>query len=82
MAENKEGIGILEKMALLSDAVENTFPNSKTAVVVEMNKKDFIMAKKDLLIPNEELKEFKVDISGTEFIFLFDESLNVSEDKI
>lgn len=82
MAENKESIGILEKMALLSDAVENTFPKSKTAVVVEMNKTDFITAKKDLLIPNEELKEFKVDMSGTEFIFLFDESLNVVEDKI
>lgn len=83
MAETEENnIGLITKIALLADAVENIFPNSRGAVVFELKNNDFETAKKELLVPNPGLDQFKIDMSGTEFIFLRDESLNASEDKI
>ncbi len=45
-----------------------------------LNKNDFIESKKSLLVPDQENKQFKIDISGTEFIFLPDELLNDETD--
>jgi len=83
LAKNQENnIGITTKLALLADAVENTFPNGKGVVVFELNSKEFETTQKELLIPSQEKSQFKIDMSGTEFIFLKDELLNVSEDTI
>ena len=83
MAETEENnIGIITKIALLADAVEKIFPNGRGVVVFELKDDDFETTKKELLVPNPGLNQFKVDMSGTEFIFLRDESLNVSEDTI
>jgi hypothetical protein len=83
LAETEENnIGLITKIALLADAVENVFPNGRGAVVFELKENDFETAKRELLVPNPNLEQFKVDMSGTEFIFLRDELLNVSEDTI
>lgn len=83
MAETEENnIGLITKIALLADAVENIFPEGKGVVVFELKNDDFETARKELLVPNPDEKQFKIDMSGTEFIFLKHELLNVSEDTI
>jgi len=77
MEENTKGSnGLMEKMALIADALQNTYPEGKSVVVFALNKTDFIESKKSLLVPDQESKQFKIDISGTEFIFLPDELLS------
>ena len=83
MAETeKDNIGLITKIALLADAVENIFPEGKGVVVFELKENDFNKSRIDLLVPNNSLNQFKIDMSGTEFIFLKDELLNVSGDTI
>jgi hypothetical protein len=77
MEENIKGSnGLMEKMALIADALQNTYPEGKSVVVFALNKTDFIESKKSLLVPDQDNKQFKIDISGTEFIFLPDELLS------
>ena len=77
MEENiKSSNGLMEKMALIADALQNTYPEGKSVVVFALNKTDFIESKKSLLVPDQDNKQFKIDISGTEFIFLTDELLS------
>ena len=82
MATNKEGInGLIQKLAIISDGLGDIFPESKSVVVFSMNKNDFDTVKlqvNDFTSTNQ----FKIDISGVEFIFLRDELLSNAEDKI
>ena len=80
MAKNKESInGVIEKLALISDGLVNILPNAKTVVVYSLNNEDFNFMKSQVSdFSNNE--QFKIDISGTEFIFLKDELLSTSED--
>ena len=53
MAETEENnIGLLTKIALLADAVEDIFPNGKGVVVFELKDQDFEKARQELLVPN------------------------------
>lgn len=82
MATNKESInGLIEKLALVSDEIGRIFPDSRSVVVFSLNEKDFDFSKTQ--VDNfSSTNQFKIDISGIEFIFLRDELLNISEDKI
>jgi hypothetical protein len=83
MAENNEGVNrMMEKFALLADAMENIYPQGKGVVVFELNEDDFNLTQKEMLIPINVSSQFKVDISGTEFIFLKRELLNDETDTI
>jgi hypothetical protein len=83
MAENNEGVNrMMEKFALLADAMENIYPQGKGVVVFELNEDDFDLTQKEMLIPINVSSQFKVDISGTEFIFLKRELLNDETDTI
>jgi hypothetical protein len=79
MAKTKEGInGLMQKLAEISDDLSNVFPNGKSVVVFSLNETDFNNTK--LQVDNfGNMNQFKIDISGIEFIFLKDELLNVSE---
>lgn len=82
MEENPEVIyGLIERMALVSDAIDSLFVNGKKVIVIELNKFDFEHTKRQFKNVDSTLKQFKIDISGIEFIFISDELLNVSEDK-
>lgn len=72
MEENKESVGILERLALLADSADSIF-RGKTTMVFQLKKFEFEGIKKDLGIQSDDEREFKVDISGTDFIFLLDE---------
>jgi hypothetical protein len=80
MAENKEGVnGLIAKLALVVDTLGDIFPKSKAVVVFSLIDDDFDKAK---LQVNDfsSTEQFKIDISGTEFIFLKEKLLNKSED--
>lgn len=74
MEENKENTEFLNKLALITDAAENMF-RGKMSVIFELKEMEYRYAnsifEKNY---NSEQKQFKVDISGTDFIFLLDES--------
>jgi hypothetical protein len=80
MATNKESVnGIIEKLALISDGLIDILPNAKVVVVYSLKNEEFSFMKAQVndFSSNE---QFKIDISGTEFIFLKDELLNISGD--
>ena len=82
MEKNTEVIyGLIERMALVSDAIDSLFVNGKKVIVIELNKFDFEQTKRQFKNVDTKLNQFKIDISGIEFIFILDELLNVSEDK-
>lgn len=82
MATNKEGInGIIHKMAIISDELGNIFPKGKSVVVFSLDNKDYNFVKTQVNDLSD-TDQFKIDISGVEFIFLRDELLNTSEGKI
>jgi hypothetical protein len=81
MEENLKSIdGIIEKMALISDAVDNIFPDGKKVIVFELKLEDFKKVQNNFREIDRTHKQFKIDISGVEFIFLLDDLLDTSED--
>ena len=72
MEENKESVGVLERLALLADNADSIF-RGKTTMVFQLKKFEFDGIRNDLGINVEDGREFKVDISGIDFIFLLDE---------
>lgn len=82
MAENQTSSdGIVEKLALLSDAAESLFPDGKMVVVFELKETEFKRVQENFRQVDRTNKQFKIDMSGTEFIFLLDELLNDEKDK-
>jgi hypothetical protein len=74
MAENKEDdIGVIEKLAMISDAMEDLFPDGKIIGVFELGKKDYRKVQKHFRDVDRSHKKFKIDISGVEFVFTLDE---------
>ena len=82
MAKDKEGVnGLIAKLAMIGDELGDIFPDGKSVVVFSLNDSDFDNVKlqlNDLSATNQ----FKVDISGIEFIFLREKLLSNVEDKI
>lgn len=77
MGENQKSIdGIIEKLALIADATDSLFPEGRKAVVFELKKSDFKKVQNNFRDIDRLHKQFKIDISGMEFIFLLDESSN------
>lgn len=68
MEPNNEGNGILTKLALICDALQNIH-KAKGTIVFEVEEDEFIQLKNELKI-NKDDKSFKLDISGTEVIYI------------
>ena len=76
MEETTKSIdGVIEKLALISEATETMFPEGKAMVVFELNSTDFKKVQGNFRQVDNQFKQFKIDISGTEFIFLSETSL-------
>lgn len=76
MEENYKSVdGIIEKLALISDAVDSLFPEGRSAVVFQLKNEDFKKVQSNFREIDREHKQFKIDISGVEFIFLEETSL-------
>lgn len=65
-----------EKMAQIVDQIQNLYPNGKGVIVFELNMSDYINTQKEFGGVKMEEQKFKVDISGTEIIFILDGLLN------
>jgi len=73
MAENKKSPEFLKKLASLTDELQNNF-SDKATLVMEVKENDFrrlILEFED--VPDPSQKQFKIEISGMDFIFLLDE---------
>lgn len=81
MAKNQEGVnGLIYNLANVADELVKIYPNGKSVVVFSLSNDDFKSAKMQVNdFSNTE--QFKIDISGTEFIFLMDEKLKAVEDR-
>jgi hypothetical protein len=70
MAEDKEGTELLGKLAIIADASQSLF-NGKTSVIFELKEQEYYH-----VVANVEgdynSETFKVEISGTDFIFILD----------
>lgn len=74
MEENIEKFDeYLEKLALISVAIDELHLGKK-AVVFELKKEDFLKVRDSLKNIESDKTQFKIDISGIEFIYLLDES--------
>ena len=83
MEENYKSIdGVIEKLALISEAVESLFPEGKSAVVFQLNKDDLNKIQNNFREIDKNHKQFKIDISGVEFIFLEETSLTDEKDTV
>lgn len=83
MGENQKSIdGIIENLALISEAIDEIFPDGKKAVVFELKETEFKKVQHNFREVDRAHKQFKIDISGVEFIFLLDELLSDEKDTI
>lgn len=73
MAENKKSTnGVLEQLAQVADKVQSLYKGRAT-IVLELEKEEY---KKTLSIFRDidrNHKQFKIEISGTDFIFILNE---------
>jgi hypothetical protein len=77
MEENQKSFdGIIEKLAIISDGLETLFPDGKIAVALELKKTDFKKVQNNFRKIDSEHKQFMIELSNTQFMFLLDESLN------
>jgi len=80
MGEDKKSVdGIIEKLALISDGVQTLFPEGKSVIVFELSRKDFSKVQKNFREVDRAHKQFKIDMSGVEIVFVLDGTLNQNE---
>ncbi len=73
MEENQKSIdGIIEKLALVADAIDSLFPDGKSAIAFELKSGDFKRVQNNFRQVDHTHKQFKIVISNTEFMFLLD----------
>ena len=73
MAETEKNvIGVMEKLALISDAATSIFPKGKSAILFELNEKDFKKVLGHFRQIDQGHKKFKIDMSGVEMVFILE----------
>ena len=71
MGETVQSIdGIIEKLALVADGLQTLFPDGTMAVAMELKYDDYKKVQKYFRDVDRDFKQFKIDISGIEFMFL------------
>jgi hypothetical protein len=75
MAENKNSApGELEKLALIVDSLQTLF-KGKSSVVFELSKEEYVMMINHFREVDRHHKQFAIDMSGTELIFILNEDM-------
>lgn len=73
MEENKDNtFGTIEKLALIAESVQTLF-SGKGTIVFELPKGEYSSVINHFREVDRHHKQFSIDISGTEFIFILDE---------
>jgi len=80
MEENKESvIGVIEKLALVTDGLQNIFPDGKVICVYELNNEDFKEVQQNFRKIDHSHKRFSIDISGIEHVFIHEDFVRPEE---
>jgi hypothetical protein len=83
MDENKKSIdGVIEKLALITDGIQTLFPDGKSALIIELKENDYKKIQKNFRDVDRQHKQFKIDISGVECVFVLENTLNKKEEEI
>lgn len=69
MEKNQTNNRILVELAMIVDATQQVH-RGKSTIIFEVDKTEFEETKKNLQISAQEEDKFKIDISGTEVIYL------------
>lgn len=78
MEENQKSIdGIIEKLAMIVDAADELFPNGKMLLAFELKELEFKKVQENFRDIDKGYKQFKIEMSGNDIMFLLDESSNV-----
>lgn len=78
MEENKNGFeDVLTNLALIVDGVQTLFPKSKSVLIYELNQNDFNSVKSNFRNLKIDDYEIKIDISGSEIIFILENSYKI-----
>ena len=77
MGENQKSIdGIIEKLAMIVDAADELFPNGKMLLAFELKEAEFKKVQENFRDIDKGFKQFKIEMSGNDIMFLLDESSN------
>jgi hypothetical protein len=83
MAEDKNDFNsILENLALVIDGAQKVFPSSKSVLIYELNQQTFNFVKSNFKNIKIDETQIKIDISGTEIIFILENSYKKEEEII
>jgi hypothetical protein len=85
MEENKKSIdGILEKLAMITDAIQTIFPEGKGLLIFELDEEDFKKVQGNFRKIDKNYKKFTIDISGVEIVFILEGYIeeNKEEEKV
>jgi hypothetical protein len=75
MAENQKSIdGIIEKLAMIVDAADELFPEGKMLLAFELKETEFKKVQGNFREIDKSFKQFKIEMSGNDIMFLLDES--------
>jgi len=81
MESNQNGFeNILTNLALVVDGTQTIFPKSKSVIIYELDYADFNYIKGNLKNTKIDENQIKIDISGTEIIFILENSYKIEEE--
>jgi len=77
MEEDKKSVdGVLENLALITDAMQTLFPEGKMICVFELSDDDFKKVQSNFRKIDRGHKKFSIDMSGVEHVFIHEESVD------
>jgi hypothetical protein len=83
METNQNGFeDILTKLALIVDGAQAIFPKSKSVLIYEVDYADFNYIKGNLKNTKIDENQIKIDISGTEIIFILENSYKFEDEVV
>lgn len=75
MEKNKDNdLGPLGKLALIAESLQVLF-KGKSTIVLELNKEEYINILNHFREVDRHHKQFSIDLSGTEFVFIMNEDM-------
>ena len=82
MAKDQKSVdGIIEKLALITDATQTQFPNGKSAVIFELNYEDYKKVQSNFRQVDSGYEQFKIDLSDVEVIFILENTVKETVNK-
>lgn len=68
--DQKSDVGILEKLAMITDAAQTLFPDGICLILFELDLEDYKLVQNHFRKIDNDHKKFTIDISGVEIVFI------------